>query len=79
MPGVAGHPSRQARLGRIPQLGDHPPRRHALTEVQIDGPLPLLPTEHDGLQSGRSRVQHFVRTPPAKNVDKSTFLDLFPI
>ncbi|WP_250240622.1 hypothetical protein, partial [Bifidobacterium longum] len=43
-----------------------------LREIQIDRPPAILVTEHNGLQSGHSRVQHFVRIPGGYTND---FLD----
>ena len=61
---VLANPFRQRALGRVAELGDDLPDGHALREIQVNGPAPILYRKTCGLQSGRQNVQLSVRPLP---------------
>ena len=49
---VLANPFRQRALGRVAELGDDLPDGHALHEMQVNGPAPILPRKHAGSNPG---------------------------
>lgn len=49
---VLANPFRQRPLGRVAELGDDLPDGHALHEMQVNGPAPILPQKHAGSNPG---------------------------
>lgn len=43
---VLANPFRQRALGRVAELGDGLPDGHALREIQVNGPAPILHRKH---------------------------------
>ena len=43
---VLANPFRQRALGRVAELGDDLPDGHALREIQVNGPAPILYRKH---------------------------------
>ena len=43
---VLANPFRQRALGRVAELGDDLPGGHALREIQVNGPAPILHRKH---------------------------------